>query len=594
MNKLPNEQLELLSAYLDSELGPEEIARAEELIRSEPLAREFVDQFRRIREVLKRLPILEPPDDLSEAITAQIRTGNVPSQITGLPAVFPDALVGAPHAVAKSGQSSAFREESTGDEASSEGSGKVTSEPIFAAKSDPTQKASETFEQERRLWPRNFRDVGKRLLRPRTLLWPAVVVTVAILLTYLPAILPPDERLESYSPQRRHDIVAFRGPTESTQQAAVLNSELGHAVVAESARIGGLVPALSDDMGYAGTLADRLSPGLEAKPPISEAIAAEVSAQQQARRAAGTAAPSAKEGLPERTLRLWCRVAPELVRDQWLHTLAARHGLWVQREAQMEEQLKGAGALAADSGAVAASGGGEPAREALDGASRDRADSFIQCNVRGTEAQIAAFLAELPQDPRELFITKIDASPPGEKAPLVEQAFRLQQSQLAVGSRRSMSPLSSAPGWLTTRSAEGESVGDAPTIPPAPRPPLAHPPMVARWNLKTAPPEASAYPSALREESTRGPGASEKQAAALGGSGMGQAQNGPGVAGTPAAPSSETSSRGEPADESGQEIWNLELILSPSHDTGTLSIAEHPEESIAEHPEDTDETEARD
>ncbi len=64
----PQFEDELLSAYLDDELGPEERARVEAHLAADPAARQLLDELRTVSQSVKELPRESLPADLSEAV----------------------------------------------------------------------------------------------------------------------------------------------------------------------------------------------------------------------------------------------------------------------------------------------------------------------------------------------------------------------------------------------------------------------------------------------------------------------------------------------------------------------------------------------
>ncbi|MDR7416527.1 MAG: hypothetical protein QN193_10685 [Armatimonadota bacterium] len=92
-----NRRLErLLSCFLDEEVTPQERAEVERLLRTDPEARAFLEDLRRVREALRALPDRPLPGDLTADLLQAVRgagrirgwTGQVPA-IRGL---FANAL----------------------------------------------------------------------------------------------------------------------------------------------------------------------------------------------------------------------------------------------------------------------------------------------------------------------------------------------------------------------------------------------------------------------------------------------------------------------------------------------------------------------
>jgi hypothetical protein len=67
-------QTELLSAYIDGRLSPEQVAAVDEHLASHPLDRQILDDMRRVRNELRGLPSLAPSPGLHQAIVAKLRT----------------------------------------------------------------------------------------------------------------------------------------------------------------------------------------------------------------------------------------------------------------------------------------------------------------------------------------------------------------------------------------------------------------------------------------------------------------------------------------------------------------------------------------
>ncbi|HMP01596.1 MAG TPA: hypothetical protein PKD86_04495 [Gemmatales bacterium] len=64
---------QLLSAYLDGELSPAELVRAEELLGRSEEARQFVAQLRQQKQLLSNLPVVPPPHDVAAVLARQLR-----------------------------------------------------------------------------------------------------------------------------------------------------------------------------------------------------------------------------------------------------------------------------------------------------------------------------------------------------------------------------------------------------------------------------------------------------------------------------------------------------------------------------------------
>jgi hypothetical protein len=68
MNELSQFDDELLSAYLDDELTPEERARVEERLATDPAARQLLDELRTVSQTMKELPAVTLGADLRESV----------------------------------------------------------------------------------------------------------------------------------------------------------------------------------------------------------------------------------------------------------------------------------------------------------------------------------------------------------------------------------------------------------------------------------------------------------------------------------------------------------------------------------------------
>lgn len=66
------ELAQLLSAYLDGELGPEETARIEERLAEDPEARALLEQLRQVSQMVHSLPHSSAPADLADEVMQQL------------------------------------------------------------------------------------------------------------------------------------------------------------------------------------------------------------------------------------------------------------------------------------------------------------------------------------------------------------------------------------------------------------------------------------------------------------------------------------------------------------------------------------------
>jgi hypothetical protein len=84
MNELSQFDDELLSAYLDNELTPEERARVEERLASDPAARQLLDELRTVSQTMKELPAVTLGADLRDSVLrraerAMLVSGELPA-----------------------------------------------------------------------------------------------------------------------------------------------------------------------------------------------------------------------------------------------------------------------------------------------------------------------------------------------------------------------------------------------------------------------------------------------------------------------------------------------------------------------------------
>lgn len=296
---------ELISAYLDGELSGEDRARVEQLLATNPEARQLVDELRALSTTLQSLPAQPVGESLSERVMriAERRT-----------------LAGS--AVQADEDSSADKEEHR---------------PV-RANTD---------------WPRAFR----RLVQPRTILWPAaaVAVAVAIMLSNRRGAEPRPEEIASAprSGGATSSIVAIEGLPETPDEPT--------------------------DQPDTESLAD----GSSTPPPASDAPSTEISSapsQPAAESVADSRAANrdqAQDGHDES--------APTMAADdEWL-VIRCR----VEELASAERML--AAAIAEHGGAASPSGGTEGNRERAD-------EATVEAEI--TRGQLAAVLAELKSAPQ--------------------------------------------------------------------------------------------------------------------------------------------------------------------------------------------------
>lgn len=89
-----NDSAARLSAYLDSELDPSELAEVEEFLDSSPDARKEVDELRALLSVVSKLDDVEAPPDFYDSLSRKLRRPKALSE--GLAS----SLVSAPFQVA--------------------------------------------------------------------------------------------------------------------------------------------------------------------------------------------------------------------------------------------------------------------------------------------------------------------------------------------------------------------------------------------------------------------------------------------------------------------------------------------------------------
>lgn len=64
---------ELMTAYLDAELGDEDAAAFEEALENDPEAKSELEQLRRVMSLVSTLPDVEAPPDFYEKVSKRIR-----------------------------------------------------------------------------------------------------------------------------------------------------------------------------------------------------------------------------------------------------------------------------------------------------------------------------------------------------------------------------------------------------------------------------------------------------------------------------------------------------------------------------------------
>ncbi|MBN2021711.1 MAG: hypothetical protein JW809_02870 [Pirellulales bacterium] len=87
MNDIPRD--ELLSAYLDGELSPEETLRAERLLAADPAARQCLDELRAVGDALRALPTLTLGENLSDRVLQAAERRMLAAPLPKTPPVVP-------------------------------------------------------------------------------------------------------------------------------------------------------------------------------------------------------------------------------------------------------------------------------------------------------------------------------------------------------------------------------------------------------------------------------------------------------------------------------------------------------------------------
>jgi negative regulator of sigma E activity len=85
------EQEELISAYIDDELSPDERLRVEQWLASDPQARQLLEDLRALRGRIQSLPVVSPPAGFTQRVLADLDRNTVARAKGGSPAAFDDA-----------------------------------------------------------------------------------------------------------------------------------------------------------------------------------------------------------------------------------------------------------------------------------------------------------------------------------------------------------------------------------------------------------------------------------------------------------------------------------------------------------------------
>lgn len=238
-------QNELFSAYLDGELSAEEQAQVEQLLATSPAARQLLAELRALSGALQSLPEHRLANDLSEQVLRRAER-----RMLGTGAEGPARTPAMEHS--------------------------------------------------------SWRTVARRLLRPRTLLWPAAAVAVAVLLSLLPANLLKRENGPTVALKADRDGTAAQAPAlaERESEFAERRDRLGDSP-AESAPASAAFSAVGDAEaetggGTAGRRATQGSRTLRGAGQSATALAAtEPAAPRSAEEAGPRGEPDSAQTLDE-------------------------------------------------------------------------------------------------------------------------------------------------------------------------------------------------------------------------------------------------------------------------------------------------------
>jgi hypothetical protein len=234
MGRISRDDLERLSAYLDGELSPEERSTLESRLSSEPYLRRRLKELRRVRDLLRSLPRVRPSQEFLVDTTSKLQKHPTlekeptlrkePTQFLAAtpaekPANMADLVLCCPILDTYSEE---FRP--------------------FGGPEEITQKTRQSVEGSRRaaaggqsaIW----KQAVKRILRPRTILWPAVAVGVAILISLIPTARVERARFRERNLALKHERTFNTRAMPLTETPRIDGSAEGDSQIATSTSLG--------------------------------------------------------------------------------------------------------------------------------------------------------------------------------------------------------------------------------------------------------------------------------------------------------------------------------------------------------------------